>query len=806
MRRAALLLSLLAAAAAPALRAQADPAVLLAEARDQIDRFNHDSAAKFLDRALAPGSGATTAQRVRAYVLYGIVLLHGGRRFDAQQAFRYAQQLNPSERVDSLDFLDENLVRDFAAVRAPVTPTAPTPPAASPALRVDVSLPFDTTLRAPAGKLVIGTRTSSHAQVTVSVAPADAPAAAVWTNIAPDSVGGAAWDLRGRDGNLVPSGRYLLRVTATDLLEHQAPPVERFLHVANPNSPLEESAAMRVRLEERLFFAVGPGRATAGRGFGVVVRARDLRGGLEQRFEDTVWIGITPGTGHIGAGLSGATRVAAVDGVATFTGLSLDSAGTDYSLTAAAAAMASVPSVSFDVVPGPATRLSLATDAARPLVAGTAFRAVATARDDAGNVATDFRDSVTVAITAGTGRPGATLLGATRSAARAGVADFPALRVDSGGGYALTATAAGLAPATSRPVNLLSVSWRGWASLAAGGAGVCGVSRDGFAYCWGGARGNPDSAARRLGPQLLAGGAVLDSLQAGADHACGLTGWGAAFCWGSDSAGALGDGAAADRAEPVAVAAEVTLVGLAAGGRHTCGLTAEGAAYCWGENLHGELGDGSRTNRGTPIAVAGGLVLASLAAGDEHSCGLTRAGTAYCWGRNVVGQLGDSSTTDRTAPVPVAGRRAFRSLAAGGGHTCALTAEGAAWCWGDNSSGQAGDGSTTDHTVPVAVDMRVAFAKLALGDQHTCGLTPAGAAWCWGANDVGQLGIGSNRRHPRPAAVTGGQNFTSLTAADHHTCGVTVGGAAFCWGWNDRGQLGDGTVTSRSAPVAVAAP
>ena len=806
MRRAALLLALLAAPAAPDLRAQTDVPALLAQARDQIDRFNHDSAAVLLTRALARGSGATTAQQVRAYVLYGIVLLHDGRTFDAQQSFRYALQLDATERVDSLDFLDDALVREFAAVRAALPPAAPTAPTAPPGLRVEVSLPFDTTLRAPAGKLVIGTRASFRAHVTVTVAPAATPAAAVWTRIAPDSLGGVEWNLRGRDGNLVPSGRYVLRVTATDSLDRQAPPVERFLHVTDPNSALDESAAMRVRLEERLSFAVEPGRATAGRGFGVVVRARDLRGGLERRFAETVWIGITPGTGRIGARLSGATRVAAVEGVATFTGLSLDSAGTDYSLTAAAAAMASVPSVSFDVVPGPASRLSLATDAAGPLVAGTAFRAVATARDDAGNVATDFRDSVTVAITAGTGRPGATLLGATRSAARAGVADFPALRVDSGGGYALTATAAGLAPATSRPVNLLSVSWRGWASLAAGGARACGVSRDGFTYCWGGGQGSPDSAARRLGPQLLAGGVALDSLQAGADHACGLTGRDAALCWGSDSAGALGDGSTSDRTEPVSVATDVLFAGLAAGGRHTCGLTAEGAAYCWGENLHGELGDGSRTNRGTPVAVAGGFVFASLAAGDEHTCGLTRGGTAYCWGRNVFGQLGDSSTAERTAPVPVAGRHAFRSLAAGGGHTCALTADGAAWCWGDNSSGQAGDGSTTDHPVPVAVDTRLAFARLAAGDQHTCGLTPAGAAWCWGANDFGQLGIGSNRRRPKPAAVAGGRIFTSLTAADHHSCGVTAGGAAFCWGWNDRGQLGDGTVTSRNAPVAVAAP
>jgi len=465
VRRVALLLAVLALSAAPALRAQVSAASLLADARDQIDQFNHDSAHVLLNRALAPGSGATTAQRVRAYVLYGIVFLHAKRTTEARQAFRYALQLNPSERVDSLDFLDEDLVREFGAERAAVAPAAPS------ALSVDVSVPFDTTLLAPAGKLVVGIRPSARARVTVTVAPADAPAAPVVTKIAlVDSAGGVDWNLRGRDGMLVPSGRYLLRVTAVDTLDRQAPAVERFLHLTNPNSRMDESAAMRLRLEEGLLFATEPARATAGRGFGAVVKARDLRGGVERRFDDTVEITITPGTGHVGAHLSGATRVVAAAGVATFTGLSLDSAGADYSLTASAAAMASVPSVSFEVVPGPASRLALATDVAGPLKAGTAFHAVATARDEAGNVATDFQDSVTVAIAIGTGRPGATLLGVTVAAARAGVADFPALGVDSGGaGYVLTATAAGLAPAMSRPLDLMSVAWPGWARLAAGG-------------------------------------------------------------------------------------------------------------------------------------------------------------------------------------------------------------------------------------------------------------------------------------------------------------------------------------------------
>jgi len=63
---------LLALAAAPRLAAQGDVASLIVAARAQLDQFNTDSASALLDRALAPRSGATSTQRVRAYVLLGI--------------------------------------------------------------------------------------------------------------------------------------------------------------------------------------------------------------------------------------------------------------------------------------------------------------------------------------------------------------------------------------------------------------------------------------------------------------------------------------------------------------------------------------------------------------------------------------------------------------------------------------------------------------------------------------------------------------------------------------------------------------
>ncbi len=98
------------------------------------------------------------------------------------------------------------------------------------------------------------------------------------------------------------------------------------------------------------------------------------------------------------------------------------------------------------------TPVSLAFTTAPPssIAAGAGFGAVVAARDSLGNAATGFTGNVTIAITSGTGKTGATLHGTTTAAAAAGVATFAGLSIDSvGTGYTLTATATGLSSATS---------------------------------------------------------------------------------------------------------------------------------------------------------------------------------------------------------------------------------------------------------------------------------------------------------------------------------------------------------------------
>jgi alpha-tubulin suppressor-like RCC1 family protein len=370
-------------------------------------------------------------------------------------------------------------------------------------------------------------------------------------------------------------------------------------------------------------------------------------------------------------------------------------------------------------------------------------------------------------------------------------------------------------------VVVTAVELRG-ASLVSGRGYSCGLTPAGAAYCWGwnafGQLGATINAQYTTTPVAVSGGLTFASLAAGRAHVCGLTRSGAAYCWGSNFDGELGNtSVSGTTTTPTAVIGGHTFYQLAASGFHTCGLTATGAAYCWGSNNHGQLG--TATNAGTdnanptPSAVGGDLSFVALTAGFDHTCGRTQDDAAYCWGNNNGGELGNGTTgTDPvTSPEAVAGSLAFTQLGAGDRFTCGLTEAGAAYCWGFNFNGVLG--STVPGNIassPAAVSGGLSFAALASGLDHNCALTAAGAAYCWGRNPSGDLGVtpsGPTDSRDAPVAVGGGLSFALLGLGDDASCGITGAGQAYCWGRNDVGQLGSdanvGTQNDNPSPVAV---
>lgn len=193
-----------------------------------------------------------------------------------------------------------------------------------------------------------------------------------------------------------------------------------------------------------LQFARHPGDAIAGGSVGeVTIVIRDSLGN-KTAAEDFVAMAITEGTGTAGANLRGTRVGRASDGIATFSDLNIDSAGTGYTLTANAAQRTGDESNQFSIVAGPAVRLAFTvqpTDAPAGSDISPAVRV--TVQDSLGNTVKTSGDSVLVEI--GNNPGGGTLSGTLKRRAVDGVASFPDLRISaSGGGYTLVATAASL--------------------------------------------------------------------------------------------------------------------------------------------------------------------------------------------------------------------------------------------------------------------------------------------------------------------------------------------------------------------------
>src|SRR5437879_7410352 len=128
----------------------------------------------------------------------------------------------------------------------------------------------------------------------------------------------------------------------------------------------------------------------------VKVRALDALGNLVPTFTGSVTVAL--GTNPGGAILSGTTPVEAVGGVATFF-LSLNKAGTGYTLTASASGFAPVTSTAFDIISGTATQLAFTVQPSNTVERATISLTVQhTALAAAGNSVPSFTRSVTVAL------------------------------------------------------------------------------------------------------------------------------------------------------------------------------------------------------------------------------------------------------------------------------------------------------------------------------------------------------------------------------------------------------------------------
>ncbi len=184
----------------------------------------------------------------------------------------------------------------------------------------------------------------------------------------------------------------------------------------------------------------------------VTVLVEDSFGNLVT--SSTAAVTLSIGTNPSGGTLLGGVSVNAVNGVATFDSVAIDTVGTGYTLQAASSGLASATSDPFNISVGGPTTLIFGTQPGNT-TAGSSLAPAVTVEitDSAGNVVTTSSATVTIAIANNPG--GGTLSGTTSVAAVNGVATFSNLSINkSGVGYTLTATSSGLLDATSTSFNI----------------------------------------------------------------------------------------------------------------------------------------------------------------------------------------------------------------------------------------------------------------------------------------------------------------------------------------------------------------
>ena len=176
----------------------------------------------------------------------------------------------------------------------------------------------------------------------------------------------------------------------------------------------------------------------------------DTFGNVVTSNTSTVTIAVASGPGGFTSGST--TSVAAASGVATFSNLVLDTAGS-YTLTVSDGGLTGATTGTISVSPAAASKVVLE----QTPTSGTAGQALspsitAAVEDAFGNVVTSNTSTETIAVASG---PGGLASGSTTSvAAASGVATFSNLVLDTSGNYTLTVSDSGLTGATTGTISV----------------------------------------------------------------------------------------------------------------------------------------------------------------------------------------------------------------------------------------------------------------------------------------------------------------------------------------------------------------
>jgi autotransporter-associated beta strand protein len=178
----------------------------------------------------------------------------------------------------------------------------------------------------------------------------------------------------------------------------------------------------------------------------ITVDVEDPFGNIVGSDSSDVTLAVATGPGS----LLGTVTVTAVNGVATFTGLSIDVAGS-YTLSATDGTLAGATSSSFTISPAAASKVAFVQQPLNSTAGDPISPAVTVGVEDQfGNIVTTDSSNVTLSAASG---PSA-LLGTLTIAAQNGLATFNDLTLDTDGSYTLSAVDGSLSPAASNSFTI----------------------------------------------------------------------------------------------------------------------------------------------------------------------------------------------------------------------------------------------------------------------------------------------------------------------------------------------------------------
>ena len=174
----------------------------------------------------------------------------------------------------------------------------------------------------------------------------------------------------------------------------------------------------------------------------VTVAVEDANGNIVTT-DNATTVSLAIGTNPAGGNLSGGAAVTVASGIATFSGLSIDTPGTGYTLTASSTpSYSKTTSAAFNITGvGPPTKLAFVQSPTSTVTGTTLSPAVTVAVEDAnGNIVTTD-NATTVSLAIGTNPAGGNLSGGAAVTVASGIATFSGLSIDTPGtGYTLTAS------------------------------------------------------------------------------------------------------------------------------------------------------------------------------------------------------------------------------------------------------------------------------------------------------------------------------------------------------------------------------